>query len=276
MSLLSTNRDSREELRTATLQMQRLVALAVGACVSVGLVVVSSAAPVDAGRESSISCTKTYTVVSGDYWYGIARRFAVSMTSLLEINEATVDTPLLPGEVICLPDFATVPTTAPATTTTAVPVTTTTTTTTPTTATTVPGPVMPLAAFPVQGKCIFGDTYGATRSGGRVHEGVDIVAKTGNLVYAVADGTLTKQTFDKPGSLSGNAWWLTGADRTYYFYAHLAAFAPGLKAGSKVVAGQVIGYLGATGNAGNPHLHFEIHPNGGAAVNPYPAVAAAC
>ena len=126
----------------------------------------------------------------------------------------------------------------------------------------------------MQGPCTFGDTYGASRSGGRSHEGVDLMAKTGQLVYAVAAGTLSKQTLDKAGSLSGNAWWLTGTDKTYYFYAHLSAFAPGLKVGSKVVAGQFIGYVGATGNAGGAHLHFEIHPGGGASINPTASVKA--
>ncbi len=74
-------------------------------------------------------------------------------------------------------------------------------------------------------------------------------------------------------SLSGNLWKLealTGG--TYYTYAHLSGFAPGLVKGSKVVKGQVIGYVGDTGNpgAGNYHLHFEVHPGGGSAVDPLP------
>ena len=71
---------------------------------------------------------------------------------------------------------------------------------------------------------------------------------------------------------SGNAWWLTAADGsgTYYFYAHLADFAPGLSVGSCVEAGQIIGFMGNTGNSAFPHLHLEIHPGGGSAVNPYP------
>jgi murein DD-endopeptidase MepM/ murein hydrolase activator NlpD len=135
-------------------------------------------------------------------------------------------------------------------------------------------PVVPLAAVPVQGPCTYTDTWGAPRSGGRRHEGVDVIAKSGQYVYAVANGRLSKQAADRPGSLSGNAWWLTTSDGTYYFYAHLSGFAPGLKVGSQVVAGQIIGYIGMTGNAGAPHLHFEIHPGGGSAVNPTPSVRA--
>ena len=62
--------------------------------------------------------------------------------------------------------------------------------------------------------------------------------------------------------------------RTYYFYGHFSRFAPGLTVGSKVKAGQIIGYVGMTGNAGVPHLHFEVHPGGGAAINPTPVVKA--
>jgi hypothetical protein len=98
------------------------------------------------------------------------------------------------------------------------------------------------------------------------------MAKAGQYVYAVQDGRLSKQTLDRPGSLSGNAWWLTADDGTYYFYAHLSAFAPDLKVGSRVTAGQIIGYVGRTGNASGAHLHFEVHPKGGVAVNPTPIV----
>jgi murein DD-endopeptidase MepM/ murein hydrolase activator NlpD len=261
--------------RAAVLLATSLVA----GCVAVATMGVGSTAQAESPR--TVSCAKPYAVVAGDYWYAIARRFSVSVTSLLDANAATATTPLRPGDTICLPDSATTPapTAAPAAVPAAVPAATVPTATVPTTvpATTTPaptGPIFPLGAFPVQGPCTFGDTYGAARSGGRVHEGVDVMAKTGLLVYAVAAGTLTKQTFDRPGSLAGNAWWLTGADRTYYFYAHLAAFAPGLKVGSRVVAGQFIGYVGATGNAGGPHLHFEIHPVGGGSVNPTASVKA--
>jgi murein DD-endopeptidase MepM/ murein hydrolase activator NlpD len=64
------------------------------------------------------------------------------------------------------------------------------------------------------------------------------------------------------------------ADGTYFFYAHFSEFAPGIEIGTKVVPGQIIGFNGATGNASVPHLHFEIHPGGGAAINPFPIVKA--
>ena len=142
------------------------------------------------------------------------------------------------------------------------------------TTTTVAGPTIVLAQFPVQGMCDFVDSYGASRSGGRSHEGVDIIAKKGLNIYAVNDGTLTKRYVDRVGQLAGNGWRLTTADGTYYFYAHMSAFADGLSVGSTVVAGQIIGYIGASGNAGTPHLHFEIHPQGGRPINPTQSVIA--
>ena len=123
---------------------------------------------------------------------------------------------------------------------------------------------------PVNGPVGFGDTWGAPRSGGRRHQGVDMIGARGLPLVAVVDGFVQQKT----NSLGGNAVWLSGADGNKYYYAHLDSWA---EAGS-VSAGTVIGYLGDTGNArfSIPHLHFEIHPGGGAAVNPYPTVRAHC
>jgi len=123
---------------------------------------------------------------------------------------------------------------------------------------------------PVNGPVGFGDTWGAPRSGGRSHQGVDMIGARGLPLVAVVDGFVQQKT----NSLGGNAVWLSGTDGNKYYYAHLDSWA---EAGS-VTAGTVIGYLGDTGNArfSIPHLHFEIHPGGGAAVNPYPTVRAHC
>lgn len=131
-----------------------------------------------------------------------------------------------------------------------------------------------IQVFPVQGRCGFTDTWHDTRGGGRLHLGVDVIAPVGNLAYAVADGTITKLYVDAPGSLSGNGVRLTMADGTYFFYAHFTAIADGIGLGSKVRAGQILGTIGATGDTVTPHLHFEVHPKGGAAVNPYPMLKA--
>lgn len=127
--------------------------------------------------------------------------------------------------------------------------------------------------FPSQGRCSFSDSWHAPRPGNRLHIGVDIVGPKGLALYAVVDGTITKM-YGADSSLSGNALRLTGADKTYFFYAHLDSFAPGITVGSTVRAGQIIGYMGSTGNSGVSHLHFEVHPGGGDAINPYPVVKA--
>ena len=122
-------------------------------------------------------------------------------------------------------------------------------------------------------RCIVLDNFGDPRSGGRRHEGVDLLATLGQPVYAVADGVLTEQT-DVSSPLAGNSWGLTAVGGAYYFYAHLSSFAPGLTKGSTVARGDVIGFVGDTGNPGpgNYHLHFEVHPGGprSPAIDPFP------
>jgi len=129
-----------------------------------------------------------------------------------------------------------------------------------------------LQAFPVQGRCGFTDTWGAARGAGRSHEGTDIIGARGLALYAAMDGTISKMTTG--GILGGTSLRLTAADGTYFYYAHLEAFAANLANGQVVRAGQIVGYLGSTGDTNTPHLHFEVHPKGGAAVNPYPILKA--
>ena len=124
-----------------------------------------------------------------------------------------------------------------------------------------------LKVFPMQGRCNFSDTWGQARSGGRTHEGTDVIGAKGLALYAVVDGVIAKTYV---GAVNGgNAIRLTAPDGTYFYYAHLDSFAPGIAVGVPVRAGQIIGFSGDSGNAGTPHLHFEVHPRGGAAVNPY-------
>ncbi len=128
-----------------------------------------------------------------------------------------------------------------------------------------------IQVFPVQGRCSFSNTWQEAR-GTRLHEGVDIIAPKGNLIYAVVDGTITKVY--NSASLTGNGVRLTQADGTYFFYAHLDTIAPNITVGTTVKVGQILGTNGATGNTTTPHLHFEVHPRGGAAIDPTPIVAA--
>lgn len=133
--------------------------------------------------------------------------------------------------------------------------------------------VITLQAKPVEPPCTYRDTYGAPRSGGRVHLGVDIIADEGNDLYAVVTGTVSKIYTEASGSLSGNGLRIAQPDGTYFAYFHLLRLAPNITVGTQVTAGQLVGYVGQTGNAGIPHLHLEIHPQGGTeTVNPYPIV----
>lgn len=122
---------------------------------------------------------------------------------------------------------------------------------------------------PVAGPNAFGDTWGAARSGGRTHEGVDMMSPFGTPLVAVVAGSVTMRT----NTLGGNVVWLSGVDGNRYYYAHMSSWEGGSR---DVAAGEVIGYVGSTGNAGANHLHFQIHPGGGTAVNAYPTVRQYC
>ncbi len=118
---------------------------------------------------------------------------------------------------------------------------------------------------PISGSA-YGDSWGGPRSGGRSHEGVDMLAPMGTPIYAVVSGVVNF----KHNQLGGNAASLVGDNGNRYYYAHFASY-EGVS--RRVTQGDVIGYNGDTGNAsGTPHLHFEIHPGGGLAVNPTPSV----
>jgi murein DD-endopeptidase MepM/ murein hydrolase activator NlpD len=124
------------------------------------------------------------------------------------------------------------------------------------------------------------DSYADARSGGRVHNAIDIMAPAGTPVLAAADGTIHRL---RTGGLGGITIYQFGTDgRTMYYYAHLQRYAAGIHDGTPVVRGQVIAYVGDTGNAGpgNYHLHFSVgrlaDPQrywDSQNVNPYPLLA---
>lgn len=122
---------------------------------------------------------------------------------------------------------------------------------------------------PVPGSA-FSDSWGAPRSGGRAHQGTDLMAGYGTPAYAVIGGSVSVSSSGN----GGNQLYLNGTDGNTYFYAHLQSYAVN---GGSVSQGQLVAYVGDTGNAtGVPHLHFEIHLGGGSPINPYPTLAQIC
>ena len=126
---------------------------------------------------------------------------------------------------------------------------------------------------PVGPSHAFRDTWGAPRSGGRTHKGVDIFAPYGSPSYAVTDGVITRTS---SGGNGGLALYLRGNDGNEYYYAHMSAILS--SPGQRVSAGTQIARVGDSGNARgmSPHTHFEVHPGGGYPVNPYPYAAQWC
>src|SRR5215510_6208122 len=144
--------------------------------------------------------------------------------------------------------------------------------------------------FPVLGTVTYTDDFGDARAGG-VHQGIDMMAPKRSLALAAEAG---KVEFYTRSASAGCMLYLHGQSGTDYYYIHLnndktlkndnrgkcvagTAYARKLKDGAKVVAGQMIGYVGDSGDANgiHAHLHFEVHPNDGAAVSPYPYLQAA-
>ena len=125
----------------------------------------------------------------------------------------------------------------------------------------------------VAGAHTFSNTWGAPRSGGRTHKGVDMVAAMGTPIVAVENGYIWSPNWHWAG---GNGVYVRGDSGDIYYYAHLQGFAPGLYDGMRVGVGQVIGYNGNSGNAAIPHLHLGYQPGGGPLTNPYQLMVALC
>lgn len=137
--------------------------------------------------------------------------------------------------------------------------------------------------IPVQGKtrADLVDTFTDARSQGRLHDAIDIMAQAGTPVLAVADGQVEKLFTSERGGLT--LYQFEPSGKYAYYYAHLERYAPGLAEKQSIKRGQVIGYVGSTGNANPsaPHLHFAIFVLGperrwweGTAINPYPLLSA--
>ena len=142
-------------------------------------------------------------------------------------------------------------------------------------------------AFPVEGGANYSDDFGAPRSGGRTHQGNDLMAPKMRRVLSTFDGRITLRP--AAGVLSGNMITVTADDGWSSWYMHINndtpgtddgvndlqyAFAPGLTTGDRVSAGQFIGYVGDSGDAETTasHVHFELHMPGGTAIDPWTSV----
>lgn len=114
------------------------------------------------------------------------------------------------------------------------------------------------------------DTWGSARSHGRSHEGIDIMAERGTKVYSATEGLVADL---RNNNLGGKVIWILGPSGSWHYYAHLDGHKRGLNVGDYVHKGDLIGYVGNTGNARHtaPHLHYGIYLNGKGrgAVNPY-------
>jgi peptidoglycan LD-endopeptidase LytH len=132
-----------------------------------------------------------------------------------------------------------------------------------------PVPGAAIAVCPVAGPNSFVDSFGWPRVG-HTHQGIDLISPFGTPVVAAHSGTVSHSS----SSSGGMQAYVRAGSGTYTFYAHLSSYS---SASGSVSAGTVIGYVGSTGNAGSVnHLHFEYHPGGGAAVNPYQMLVAVC
>ena len=132
-----------------------------------------------------------------------------------------------------------------------------------------PDPNSPIQVCPVAGPNSFVDSFGWPRVG-HTHQGIDLISPAGTPIVAAHPGVVSHSS----SSSGGIQAYVRAPSGTFTFYAHLSGYS---SASGSVGANTVIGYVGSTGNAGSTnHLHFEYHPGGGAAINPYSMLVAVC
>ncbi len=214
---------------------------------------VAEAQPVVARRPSA-SIAGTYTVRSGDTLAEIAGRHDTTIPELMRLNGLQKANVLREGASLTLPKASSTPA-SPAPTARVAPT------------------AGNVGLCPVKGAGPWdiSDSFGAPRPGGRSHNGNDIFARRGAPVVANVSGQLRLVQ----GSVAGLAYYLTAADGTTYYGAHLGSY---VRKGGSIKAGETIGLVGNTGNADvtPPHLHFEVKPGGGGSVNPHAVLASSC
>jgi LysM repeat protein len=194
--------------------------------------------PLAGSDAPSAGGASTYEVQPGDTLLSIALRFGTRLSALQDANEIDDPDALVVGRTLDVPSGS--------------------------------GGGSAAIQCPVQGGATLMNDWGFPRSGGRFHEGNDLFAPRGTPAVATVSGEVVQKT----GKIGGNQVKLFGDDGVAYYYTHLDAFGES----GRVAAGTVIGYVGTTGNAagGTPHVHFEVHPGGGAAINPFPRVSPVC
>jgi murein DD-endopeptidase MepM/ murein hydrolase activator NlpD len=124
---------------------------------------------------------------------------------------------------------------------------------------------LPIAGLP---PVALRDTWGASRGNGRTHEGIDIFAPRGTPVRSTTRGLVFRVGQNR---LGGNVVWIFGPGRQMHYYAHLDRFGE-VRSGDLVMPGDIVGYVGNTGNASGtpPHLHYGVYTPGAGAINPFP------
>jgi len=200
---------------------------------------------------------------------------ATSTTTTTTTLAPSTTTTLAPSTTVTIGGTGSTTTTDPGSTTTTDPdgSTTTTAAASTTTSTTLPPSPAGTRVCPVDGAVTFRDSWGEPRPGNRTHTGTDMMAATGTPLVAIEDGYIWYMSWHYAG---GNGLYIQADSGDRWYYAHMDGYASGMRTGVRVSAGQLVGYVGSTGNASVPHLHIGYLPGGAYYANPYPIMAEEC